>query len=238
MQNWYFIVIAFIIVIAVAFGLLILWSSVGRNIDSGAVADGVQLILLGGLALVTLLYAWSTRQIAQKAEEEAEATRKLAEKAEEEAEASREPTQATLATVQTMEKQRIETFKPRLILRLGGHTSGNFFVKAISVHFTNEGKGSAVNSTYFFKHPQLSFSPANTTPRTIAVEASFDRVFEVANANDIVEGISTEGVVVASYEDVEENRYESRLEIKFDPTTNDARGGRITVAEPVKNQCT
>lgn len=74
-----FLVIGATILVAVVFGLLILWVPFDWNFEGGRVRDGINLILLAGLALITLLYAWSTYQIAEKSEEEAVATKELAE---------------------------------------------------------------------------------------------------------------------------------------------------------------
>jgi hypothetical protein len=74
-----FLVIGATILVAAVFGLLILWVPFDWNFEGGRVRDGINLILLAGLALITLLYAWSTHQIAEKSEEEAIATKELAE---------------------------------------------------------------------------------------------------------------------------------------------------------------
>ena len=223
MKNWHavlFAVVAVVLLTAVVVGLLFLWGPFGGNFDDPQRrGQGFELIILAVLALITLFYAWSTRQIAHQAGEEVLAATKL--------------TEATIDTLKEMEAQRIESNKPKITLKSTKVSRAQYFLKTVKVQLKNVGSGPSINTRCSFQHPDLSYAPECSDRGTMEIGRETFCEFEVTEAPTYEEGMSREGTVVARYQDVDGRTYESNLLIIFDPTTDQDREVTIAVARLV-----
>jgi Sec-independent protein translocase protein TatA len=183
--------------------------------------------LVVALVLVTRRYANETKDIADATREQAKASAKMAEEMREQAEASvrmaeemREQAEASVRMAAVTEASRLGAFQPRLTLGTSGGRGSE--PPEVIATVVNRGNGPALNVRMTILHHRFDFREKRITE--IAPGPARRETLDSTTRGDDAGSPNVPVLLVADYQDLEGNWYQTTLELDMPGAAVDKHG--------------